>query len=875
MSSSRDGPIGLALLSQYSCSGNSFAEIRSPCVAFQQNVPIHPKLYLGVCCMRPASQRLLRNISALGALCNTYKPPLTLYYSPKLLCGRRADDYGSRATSSSGTFAETSPVDHDTKASRRSIRKRLGLIRKHDNRTKLLAVIRKIANRGRVEDWRQYLVTFERWQYESDLDNSDPNGSYPRLVDSPKYAMDFDLWLELVRFRQRHYGLEGLITIWKNLSGRGLQLPCGGRIADELWSALLELGFNFPEILKEIEVYAKKQRALTGQSWPKLYLTILRYHLRFKPNYAYEWHAHLHIDFPPSPEHVVELFRHALMNEAALGYFRRIYIGLGMRHMYNTIIPEFCARGDFTAALKWHNLLIRKCDLPSNASISEPLLHHLAIYGNHDHLVEITKRMVDAGVSFADRTRSNLKPAPLISRVLMNRQLGEIHGISPKVLTDGFCARLFATTMFTIDIVINGLCVLGVEAIGPLSLKELASREKSIPEAINSRIDQLSRAGISIGNSTFSKLVRKLASEGKSTLLNDVLACDLHPDTFEDRNLLESLFLSYHQAGDTRQMERTLAILTVNSTHESLAADYLNLLLRLYLTRRDLNGIKLTLDKMRDMHLMVSPRSSSYVRVCMLSRRQVGRRPYRTDDLPLVINIWQQLLQLGGTVPPIAWREILKRLGIAGQLMDFEALSLWLAKWYSDPTARASHLSLASSEMEDRKVSTPRVLAILSPRHHLHPLRSLFPTVMQEAIVTWGFQRGVNGKILRDTSSTGRTRRLPWTWGLQLLRKLSQCKVHVARQTVARICRQRLVSLFGCGLSNRKINRRAQQVNKHYLSHYANEIREIWGADLFDEAYLLPAKSRYRRSVLEHGTTSKRMAPQITRPTNEPTHKIT
>ncbi len=27
---SRDGPIGLALLSQYSCSGNSFAEIRSP-----------------------------------------------------------------------------------------------------------------------------------------------------------------------------------------------------------------------------------------------------------------------------------------------------------------------------------------------------------------------------------------------------------------------------------------------------------------------------------------------------------------------------------------------------------------------------------------------------------------------------------------------------------------------------------------------------------------------------------------------------------------------------------------------------------------------------------------------------------------------------
>lgn len=830
--------------------------------------------------MRPTSQRLLRNISALGALCNNYKPPFTLRYSPQLLRGRPTDDYGSRATSSVGTSVGTPPVDHDAKASRGLIRKRTGLIRKHDNRTDIvdpgehLAVVRKIYNGGTLKGWRQHLVTFEQYQHESDLDNSGPNGSYRRLVDSPKYATDFKLWLELARFRQRHYGLEGLITLWNGLLGRGLQLPCGGPIADELWSALLELGFNFPKILKEIEVYAKKQRTSTGQSWPKLYLTILRYHLRFKPNYAYEWHAHLHLDFPPSPEHVVELFRHALMNEAALGYFRRIYIGLGMRHMYNTIIPEFCSRGDFTAALKWHNFLIRKGDLPTNASISEPLLHHLAIHGNHDHVVEITKRMVDAGVSFAGRTRSNYKPALLISREQMNRQLGETHGISPKVLTDGFCARLFATTMFTTDIVINGLCVLGVEAIGPLSLRELASREKSIPQAINSRIDQLSRAGISIGNSTFSKLIHKLALEGKGTLLDDVVACDLHPDAFEDRNLLESLFLSYYQAGDTRQMERTLAILTVNSTHDSLAADYSNLLLRLYLTRRDLNGIQLTLDTMRERHLIVSPRSSSYVRVCMLSRRQVGRRPYRTDDLPLVINIWRQLLQLGGTVPPIAWRETLKRLGMKGKLMDFEALSLWLARWYSDPTAQASQ-TLASSEMGDRKVSTPRVPTSLSPQHRLHPLRILFPNVMQGAIITWGFQRGVNGKILRDTSSTGRSRRPPWAWGLQLLRKLRQCKVDVARGTVARICRQRLVSLFGSGLSNRKINRRGQQVNKHYLSYYVNEIREIWGADLFDKAYLLPAKARYRRSLLKRATMSKRTAPQITRLANEPAHKIT
>lgn len=826
--------------------------------------------------MRPWSLRLLRSTSALSVLCTTYKPPLTPYYSPAFLCGRRACDYGSKATSSDGTFAEKSSVEGDAKVPRGSIRKRYGLIRKHDNRTNTVgsgersAIIRKIE----IWNWRQRLVTFEQYQYESDLGNRVPHGSYPRLVDSPECATDFSLWLELVRFRQRHYGLEGLIVIWKGLLRKSLQLPCGGRIADELWSSLLQLGFQYPEILKEIKVYAKTQRALTGASWPKLYLMILRYHLELKPHYAYQWHAHLHRDFPPSPEQVAELFRHALMNEAALGHFRRIYLELGIRHMYNIIIPELCERENFTAALKWHNLLIRNRDLPSNASISEPLLHHFAIYGKHDHVVAITKGMVDAGVSFAKRTKRTYKQAPFISRELMNRQLGETHGIVPKVVTDGFCARLFATSMFTIDTVINGLCVLGIEAIGPLSLKEIASREKSEPQAVSSRIDQLSRAGISIGNSTFSTLVRRLALEGKSKLLNEVLTCDLHPDTFEDRNLLESLFLSYHQAGDTRQMERTLAILTVSSTHESIAVDHWNLLLRVYLKRRDLNGIQLTLDAMREMHLKVSPRSSSYVRVCMLSRRQVGRRPHRTDDLPLVINIWRLLLQLGGTVPPIAWREILKRLGMEGQLTDFEALSIWLANWYSDPAARALQVSLASPKLDYRKVSTPRVPARLSPRHPLHPLRILFPNVMQEAIVTWGFQRGVNGKTLKDTSSTGRIRRLSWPWGLQLLRKLDQRKVIVSRQTVARVCRQRLVSLFGSGLSNRNINRRAQQVNKHYLSHYVNEIREIWGADLFSEAYSLPAKSRYRRSILEHGITSRCMAPQITRRTEKPIGKI-
>lgn len=791
--------------------------------------------------MRPALQRLLRSPSALGVLRNAIESPHDLA-CPKALGGRR-------------TIRKINP----------RVR-----IQKHDNRRPT----RKV-DIG-ANHWSQRLVTVEQYQYESDLGNPAPKDSDPRLVDSLEYGSDIRLWLELVRFRQRHYGIEGLQCIWNEISRRGLQLPCRGRIANELWDSLLQLGFKFPRTLKEIEVYAKNQRGLTGTSWPMLYTMILSYHLKTKPNYAYQWHVHLHEDFPPSLRQLKGLFSQAVMSERTLGYFRPIYKELKIPHMYDTIVPELCVRGNYALALKWHYFLLRNRDLPSNPSVSEPLLHHIAIYGRHEHLVEISKGMVDAGVSFAGHNRITYHRSPIISREVMNRQLGETHGVTPKVFSDEFCARLFATKMFTVDIVINGLRVLGIENIGPLSLREIGLREKSNSLAICTRIDQLISAGISIGNSTFSTLVRRLALEDKRDLLNEVLICDLHPDTFEDRNLQESLFVSYRQGGDKRQMDRTLAILTVHSAYTSLAVDHWNLLLRVYLTRRDLKGIKQTLETMREMCLMVSPRSSNYVRTCMLSRRHVGKQPYRSDELPLVINIWREVLRLGGLVPSIAWREILKRLGMSGQLGDLEALSLWLADWYSESAARASQVSLTSPTIGDRTWPTSKIPVSLSPQNTLHPLRVIFDKKMQEAIITWGFQNRAIRAIPKKLSSSDSMDRLSWTWGLRLLQKLRQRNVMIARPTIARVCRHRLVSMFGSGLSNRKRNRRARKLNTSHLRQYLEQIHELWGADLLDKVHRLPVYSPHRLPHLERRTTAESLTlscPDSTRYINSPSQR--
>jgi hypothetical protein len=67
-------------------------------------------------------------------------------------------------------------------------------------------------------------------------------------------------------------------------------------------------------------------------------------------------------------------------------------------------------------------------------------------------------------------------------------------------------------------------------------------------------MDQLKEYGISLGTSTFSKLVRKFALENKVDLLSDLLSSDQHPGALEDLNLQESLLASYHEARDWRQL---------------------------------------------------------------------------------------------------------------------------------------------------------------------------------------------------------------------------------------------------------------------------------------------------------------------------------
>src|SRR2546429_6110405 len=60
--------------------------------------------------------------------------------------------------------------------------------------------------------------------------------------------------------------------------------------------------------------------------------------------------------------------------------------------------------------------------------------------------------------------------------------------------SDEFCARLFATTAFGVDFILQGMQMIGVDEVGPLALRELAIREENC-DSVSNRLAQLSYVG--------------------------------------------------------------------------------------------------------------------------------------------------------------------------------------------------------------------------------------------------------------------------------------------------------------------------------------------------------------------------------------------
>ena len=694
------------------------------------------------------------------------------------------------------------------------------------------------------------IQNFEEFWHESNV--TAPSNNVPRLVDNPMYASDIRLWTQLLHFRVRIEGIKGALKIWRGMRHRNVNLPTFGREADELWGSVISAALRTysadHRILHELWKYALGLTKQTHRYYEALYEQVLSFFLRTCPKEALAWHQRLRKIELPAPGTLSRLFDNALGSKEAIKAFRQIYGDLPTHNLYDKVITSLCDCGDYREAMQWHSYLMSKGDLPTTAAVTDPLRHHLALHGEQKFLETMTNDLVNAGVSFAGSTSKHFNTNVKISREIMNRMLGETHGVTPKVISDHFCARVFATKAFSIHLIISGLAALGHEALGPLALRELAVR-CSTPEEITSYIHQMGDLGISVTSCVYSELIQKLARDHRTELLDAVLSSDQHPDVFEDRPIQEKLLKSYIAIKDWPQVHRTLMILTM--FYKNPSEEAWNVILRSYMKEKNWKMISQVFEDMLLNRVAISRTSVRRSFFCLLRPRRPAKRPVSVpehfDDLSFVTNMWLRILHSGGEIQPIAWNQVHNYFGMEGRLEELESVSIWLALFYSRRLAQSAASKLMPFAENPVGLKRPSVLAaqFLLDSNPQTSLRQIFTVQRQSAIVQWGFKTlGMNmskasQRSTLDISSVSAPnmalrRSESWARGLALCKYLRQCGVQIHTSTVRKACLLRLLILFGPRWSNKPENRLAKEKNTYTLNYMLRYLNDMWGGRLFN-----------------------------------------
>lgn len=692
----------------------------------------------------------------------------------------------------------------------------------------------------------------ERLEFESDIGHTDGIGT--RLVDDPDRRRDFLLWGELLRYRQRHYGVEGTLDIFRALIDRvdGVYLPVEGELADFFWRSFINLGLEREHILQRLVVYAQTVWNEERKRWPKFYESVVSgFFRRGMPHQAIKWHIklrQLHLSRPSDIVRILEPALSAPTNRLpaltkgkrrplspGISAFQTICLFTKGHDLYRPVISTLLQLGYAEDALSMHEFLLDEQHHAHSYQDVYPLLNYANKYGLlHDF--QSLKKYVDARfpaeeepVAQTDPAVGNQMPDTSAGTLLMAKSLEK------RPFKDELGARLFATTALGFDTVLSGMEMFGVKAIGPHSLREMGVRSHGSRD-IQEKLQKLQKARISIGDSVYARLLRRFASENREILLSDLLKSDQHPEVLEDAEMQESLLATNYMARDSRQYNLTLAILgelLPNGTELS------NVHFRKYIVAGELDFASNLADDLALRGESLSKKSVDFMVKRVLSVRRVGSGPIERqhdnhiDGVAFVIRILQRIAPTGQHIAPELWIELLKRLGMTKRFDDLRNCSLWLARYY---TSRAKHgrarkLSPSLLEMPDTTQMT------LSADGAERMRQSIFSAQMQGAIVSWGFKMRMSSKPETKAYSpfgVEGERLVPWMRGLVLLRELEREGVCLSLRWIQRSCRHRLAVLFGHPtLPARQMNRLLRRENPYGAETILADIDRAWGEPLF------------------------------------------
>ncbi|OJJ44118.1 hypothetical protein ASPZODRAFT_135591 [Penicilliopsis zonata CBS 506.65] len=804
--------------------------------------------------MRPALLRLLKRPSAVSILDSLIAAPAGVEQLGFRFRCARCQTRGTQQTAAVEWEPEIrDPLSHDTPSHPR-----------YSFAVHEITPLPKNARRLRAHNQADVCTTFiktlglqsEKLDYESNIGHTRDIGT--RLVDHPDSQQDFALWEELLRYRQRHYGDNGILEIWKGLTMRleEVNLPTQGEQADFFWHTFIQLGLKRDTFLKDLADYALRVWERTGGKWAGFYETIVGgFFERGLTSQAVRWHKKLQHPHLAHPNDILRILNAALTpvqdsklmslpnwsqnadvhNSRGARAFQKICRTVEGHQIYAPVISALLHRGLMEDAISMHNCLVKRHDHPKNAEEIQRLLTYAKRYASRS-----TSQTLEDYVETHFSHNSATKTASGSGSSALKSDRGSWVGEKP--FKDEFGARFFATKALTFEMVVAGLRMFGVSAIGPHSLREMAIRAHGNQDILN-KLKALRQAGIAISDSTFSRLLRKLAVENREILLNELLHSDQHPDVLEDVALQESFFVSHYMAQDWRQYNLTWAILGELVDVPQL----LNIQFRKFIAAGEWKPASKIADELFLQGKRLTTQSVDFLVGQIVTPRRKGAGPNQgralspRDEVALVVQILRRVVSAGGDVHPELWIEMLKRMGMGNHWDELRECCLWLSQEYS---AGQKPMTLTSR-------------ALVHPGHGDRVLEAIFNPQMQAAIVAWGFKLRIppspDGEQAHSPSQAKKGQFVPWVRGLVLLRELGQRGVRLCETEIRRTCQRRLNVLYGPPRhSARRINRILRRENPYGLRQVINDIHHAWGTVL-----LFPGLRPDRFHRLVHNPTTK------------------
>jgi hypothetical protein len=673
-----------------------------------------------------------------------------------------------------------------------------------------------------------------------------------RLVDDPVRKDDFELWKELLQYRKRRYGHQGVLGVWKGIADRSdeIQLRVDGETADYIWETFVEAGLADEQFLSDIIKYAENLWTKYERRWSRLYQTVVGgLFTKGLPEEAVAWHRRLQSIHVREPNDIIlvvaqavscipqkppdwSLYSHetiTLGNGRGVRAFGEICLATEGHQIYETIIPFLLQRGLAVDATYMHDFLVKRGDMPRDSSTVQKILD-FATTENHTFSQKVRQRIRKIKLSTLDPSVLESLAASGQTEVFSTSELetesdrpkDQEDWIKEKTFRDEFGARLFATKALTVDMITNGLQMFGVQAIGPLSLREIALRAEG-PKDILEKIQALRKANITIRDCAFTRLVERLALEHKDIVLEDLLHSDQHPDVLEDVAVQESLLCSYLMARDWRLYNLTKAIL-----NEVAKDDMDNIQFRVSLSAKEWSAASDVVDRMYLDAKTLTQQSIDHMFYAVLTPRLPGRlQPYPEDPKIDEVGYAERILKLavrsGTEIDPQYWVELLKRLGMHrhDQWQRIQDLCLWLAQNYVVQENSPFLHSLSRSGGIDPHT-------ILAKNRTM--IRHIFNPRMQMALIAWGFKSPLwyKNAVHEIPDPVGGGTIILWTRGLLLLRDLERLGVTIYPSFVRQACRERLQMLFGELYSVKRWNRTLRQKNPFRFSRILNDMLTIY-----------------------------------------------